>query len=502
MSQPEDSELHTHGHDAPGLDLAALAPSTAAILRRVAPTSAPILLLDCCGPSFARVAGAVHRSSGRSQLVAVDLREKRAGSLAAALDEARGTRPLTLALDGVECLGEGAQEILCNALEECPIRLISASTETLEALRGSWRADRFAVLSTVTLRVPTLCRRRDEIPELALGRLGALAGVLGRPVPALSEAAAGALAGYDWPGDLAELDAVLLRTLLVLDGETIDARDLCWQPELSRPGRPAPPPAGGAPAFSPAGAAVPAPGAPGISSYGHTGNGVIENHHLADDRDITVEALAVELAHQLKNPMVTVKTFAQNSARLAADEEAFRRFRGLTEEAIERMDSTLDQLLEFSRLGPARKEPVELVAILKDALRETWSTLAGKQVSLSGPDGVALRISSDAGHLRFALRALARHIVETIEARSDLEIALAGSGSLVLRYRQSGAITHLRGATGADGACLPLALLMVRGAITSAGGRLDVATADDDVTIALTFPATALLTERAEPPAT
>ncbi|HYC22375.1 MAG TPA: histidine kinase dimerization/phospho-acceptor domain-containing protein [Candidatus Bathyarchaeia archaeon] len=502
MSQSEESELHAHGHDALGLDPAALPPSAVAILRRVAPTSAPILLLDCCGPPFARVAGAVHRSSGRPQLLAVDLREKRAGSLAAALDEARGARQLTLALDGVEHLGEGGQEILCNALEECPIRLISASTEPLEALRGSWRADRFAVLSTVTLRVPTLSRRRDEIPELARGRLGALSGVLGRPVPRLSEAAAEALAGYAWPGDLTELDAVLLRTLLVLDGETIDARDLCWQPDLSLPVRPAHPPAAGAPALEPAGAGAPMPGTPEISTYGHSGNGVIENHHPADDRDITVEALAVELAHQLKNPMVTVKTFAQNSARLAADEEAFRRFRSLTEEAIERMDSTLDELLEFSRIGPARKEPVELVAILKDALRETWSTLAGKQVSVAGPDGVALRISSDAGHLRFALRTLARHVVETIEARSDLEIALAGSGGLVLRYRQSGAITHLRGATGADGACLPLALLMVRGAITSADGRLDVATAGDDVTIGLTFPATALLTERAEPPAT
>jgi signal transduction histidine kinase len=504
MNQPEGSGLRPGGRDLLGLDLALLSPSAAAILLRVAPTLTPVLLLDCCGPAFARVAAAIHRSSGRARLVSCDLRERQVGSLMAVLDESRGGPPTTLALDGVELLGESAQEILCDALHESPIRLISATLKPLDALRAGWRADRFAILSTITLRVPALSRRRSELPELARRRLATLAEAVGRPAPRLSEAAAAALAEQGWPGDLAELDAVLLRTLLMADGTTIDVADLRWQPELSAVSGPVPPPP---PARGEAGAtgvphaATAVPGATEAPSGGHSGNGVIENRRPADDRDITVEALAVELAHQLKNPMVTVKTFAQNGAQLAADEDAFRRFRTLTEEAIERMDSTLDELLEFSRLGPSRMEPVELVAMLRDALRATWSTLAGKQVSLTGPNGVTLRILSDAAHLRFALRALVRHIVETIEARSGLQIAIEGSGVLTLRYRQSGAVTHLRGATGGNQASLPLALRMVRGAITSAGGRLDVATAADDVTIALAFPATALLAEPAESPA-
>ena len=87
--------------------------------------------------------------------------------------------------------------------------------------------------------------------------------------------------------------------------------------------------------------------------------------------------------------------------------------------------------------------------------------------------------------MRFALGALARHVAETIEARGTLVIAVDDGPVLRLAYRESGAVTHLRGAASVDDSGLPLALLLVRGALARVGGGVEVAVEGNMVAIRL-----------------
>src|SRR5205814_2641524 len=143
------------------------------------------------------------------------------------------------------------------------------------------------------------------------------------------------------PGDVAELEAVLARAWLAAPGDVIDAEHLSL-------------PAGAA--------AVPtakaAPAAP--TSTGE------------------LEFVLAELAHELRNPMVTIKTFARHLPEMLEDAELRARFETLTDEAIDRMDSLLENVLAFARLGPPRPEPVEVGALLGRVLADVEADLAGR----------------------------------------------------------------------------------------------------------------------------
>src|SRR5581483_11491149 len=141
-----------------------------------------------------------------------------------------------------------------------------------------------ARLAAVALEVPPLARRgADDIAALAAAILDRLARRAGRAAPALAPAAAERLAAHGWPGDVPELETVLARALLVApEGEPIAAGHRVF-PSLRAAAAPSPP----------------APPAPATQ----------------------LEALLAELAHELRNPLVTIKTFAEHLPALLEDAE-------------------------------------------------------------------------------------------------------------------------------------------------------------------------------------
>jgi signal transduction histidine kinase len=302
-----------------------------------------------------------------------------------------------------------------------------------------------------------------------------LSATLGRPAPELAPDAIAALALHPWPGDLAELDAVLVRTLLDC-GDLVGGADLRWAsgsqdlgPAAAAPLQPASSATTEVDDVAPA-ADVPVEPTPTPAA-------------VASGRSAPLEALAVELAHQLKNPLVTIRTFVASVDSLCDEPHELARFRGLTDEAVSRMDEILDGLLSFSRLGATALDRFDALLELRDALRAAWPALSAKQVTLDAPDGASLVAATDREHLRFAFATLARHVAETIEPRGTLAIAVEPGATLRFSYRESGAITHLRGVARAGEDSLPLALLLVRGALGRVGGDVKIALDGTDVSI-------------------
>ncbi len=97
-----------------------------------------------------------------------------------------------------------------------------------EISRGTFREDLFHRLSEMTLRVPSLRERREDIPDLAkhfLGRLHATYGLAGK-IPLLTEEAETYLGGLDYPGNIRQLVTVLQGALFENTGNMIGLEEI------------------------------------------------------------------------------------------------------------------------------------------------------------------------------------------------------------------------------------------------------------------------------------
>ena len=118
-----------------------------------------------------------------------------------------------------------------TAEENVDVRLISATHRNLpeEVKGGAFRQDLYYRLHVLEVRMPALREMRDDVPLLAKAILRRQAGPGGK-VPDLSAAALAALTGYDFPGNVRELENVLERALALAPGREIGPDDLQLAP--------------------------------------------------------------------------------------------------------------------------------------------------------------------------------------------------------------------------------------------------------------------------------
>jgi two-component system, NtrC family, response regulator AtoC len=108
------------------------------------------------------------------------------------------------------------------------VRVIAATNRELEeeVAEGSFRKDLFYRLSVVTLKIPSLRDRREDIPSLARRFINNFRHKIGRDVSYISEPVMKALCCYDWPGNVRELMNVIERSMLLCKTEEISLQDL------------------------------------------------------------------------------------------------------------------------------------------------------------------------------------------------------------------------------------------------------------------------------------
>ncbi len=147
----------------------------------------------------------------------------------------------TLFLDDIDCLPMSAQSKLlrflqeheyrtvgANAVHHADVRVIAASNRNLAMLaaRGEFRQDLYFRLNILTLTLPPLRERREDIPALAMHFLVQFSRTLDKRVPTLSPQAMKRLLAYDWPGNVRELQHVLERALLLARGSSLSPDDI------------------------------------------------------------------------------------------------------------------------------------------------------------------------------------------------------------------------------------------------------------------------------------
>jgi DNA-binding NtrC family response regulator len=108
------------------------------------------------------------------------------------------------------------------------VRFIAATNQNLEerVSRGEFRKDLFYRLNVVTLRVPPLRDRAEDIPLLARHFLTQFAREFGKPVTDLHPSAVTDLVAYKWPGNIRELRNVIERAVMLGSGERLSSKEL------------------------------------------------------------------------------------------------------------------------------------------------------------------------------------------------------------------------------------------------------------------------------------
>jgi len=219
-------------------------------LAAVAATDADVLILGATGTGKEVAARALHDASARAggpfvqincaalpaDLIEIELFGHEAGAFPGAHRARFGkfehARRGTVLLDEIDSLAPPLQAKLLNAVqareitrlgsnEAVPldVRFVAASKSDLdaEAAAGRFRADLLYRLNVVTLRLPDLAARREDIPGLFAELAAAAAARLDRPAPDVPGAVLDAMAARAWPGNVRELRNAAERYVLGLE---------------------------------------------------------------------------------------------------------------------------------------------------------------------------------------------------------------------------------------------------------------------------------------------
>jgi transcriptional regulator with GAF, ATPase, and Fis domain len=228
-------------------------------IRRVAPTDSTVLIEGESGTGKELVARALHRNSSRAEqpfvaincaaiaetLLESELFGHEKGAFTGAAAQKKGKMEVaeggTLFLDEIGELAPGLQAKLLRVLQEreferlggtkpikLNIRLIAATNRSLpDAVKaGTFRNDLYYRLNVVTLNVPALRERREDISVLVDHFAAKASRKCGMRAKPLSSEALACLMHYDWPGNVRELENALERALVLGSTDSILPDDL------------------------------------------------------------------------------------------------------------------------------------------------------------------------------------------------------------------------------------------------------------------------------------
>ncbi len=108
------------------------------------------------------------------------------------------------------------------------VRLIAATNKNLEAAiqEGKFREDLYYRLNVISIYLPPLRERKEDIPALVKYFVEKFSRELGRDVRAIDEAALHKLVRYDWPGNVRELENCIKRAVVLSKGDLLTPEDI------------------------------------------------------------------------------------------------------------------------------------------------------------------------------------------------------------------------------------------------------------------------------------
>lgn len=228
-------------------------------IEHMAPTKAKVMIYGESGTGKELIARAIHRISDRSEkpyikincasipseLLESEFFGHKKGSFTGALNDHEGkfiqADGGTLFLDEIGDMEMRLQSKLLRAVEDSEIevigsnktrhvdvRIICATNQNLKELveKGKFREDLFHRLNVVSVRIPPLRERKEDIPPLVEYYIQRFNQDYNKKVEGINTRALGLLKSYSWPGNVRELKNLIEKTVIYSTNNTITFEDV------------------------------------------------------------------------------------------------------------------------------------------------------------------------------------------------------------------------------------------------------------------------------------
>lgn len=284
-----------------------------------------------------------------------------------------GTTPATVYLKEIGELGQLSQSRLLELVEDGffqngaekktikNLRFISSSSENLKEkiAKGKFSEDLYHKLTTLTIHIPPLRERTKEIPTIAQYVLDEYAKKTKIKKVGISNNVLKLLRNYWWPGNLRELEQVVIRSAISSESQNLTESDLLFETENENN------------AFltflKKAEAKSPEP----------------KSQNSYNEQNMSALSLfLIELVHRIKNPLVSVKTFTQLLREKFNDAEFREHFYRIVTEDIEKIDAVLNGLLSYIKINTPLEKKDTVHVILEEVLKKHEIQLEDKKIKI------------------------------------------------------------------------------------------------------------------------
>ena len=241
------------------------------------------------------------------------------------------------------------------------LRFIASSSENLKEkiAQGKFSEDLYHRLKTLSLHIPSLRDRPKEISAIAQYILEEYSKKLRLNKVGISSNVLKLLQNYWWPGNLRELEQIIIRSAMFSEGESLTEKDLLFETENEN------------------------------NSFitflkkADVKSGEPKSPRFQPEQNANVFSLfLIELVHRIKNPLVSVKTFTQLLREKFSDAEFREHFYRIVTEDIEKIDAVLNGLLSYIKINTPFEKRDTVHSILEDVLKRHEIELEQKRIKI------------------------------------------------------------------------------------------------------------------------
>ena len=322
------------------------------------------------------------------------------------------TNPVTLYLKGVEYLGQFNQLRLLGMMEDGVFqdgmerrigqnfRFISSSSDHLreKVIQRKFSEDLYNRLNTLSIRIPPLRERAQEIPKISQYILTEYSKKMKIKKVNIAENALNLLESYWWPGNLTELEQVVMRSAVISEDEIRMEKDFFFGTENEKN------------SFV------------SFLKKAELKPSESKEEGLLNEQNIPFLSLfIIELVHRIKNPLVSIKTFTQLLKEKYNDAEFKEYFYRIVVEDIEKIDSLLNILLNYIKINTPILKTNTVHNMIEEILKNNKVQLENKKIKLFkkfGKDFPEIVIHDE--QLRFILNSILQYAIPIIPLNGSI----------------------------------------------------------------------------------
>ncbi len=284
-----------------------------------------------------------------------------------------GTIPATVYLREIGELGQSSQSRLSDLIEDGffqngaeskvirNLRFISSSSENLKekVTQGKFSEDLYHRISTLSVYLPPLRDRVKEISRIAQYILEEYSKKMKIGKVEISDNVLKLFENYWWPGNLREMEQVIIRSAMFSESKNLTEKDLLFETENENESFIT---------FLKMAEAKSADSKPRSFS--------------SEENTNILSLFLIELVHRIKNPLVSIKTFTQLLRDKFNDGEFREHFYRIVTEDIGKIDSVLNHLLTYIKINSPIEKRDTVHFILEEVLRKHEVQLQDRSIKI------------------------------------------------------------------------------------------------------------------------